>query len=326
MKKLIKLVVAILSFTAILTAQTASKSDPVLSDLNRIVLNTYVSDDTKVVPDYSQSFLKDKLNQIATEYGISGNDVNGRFFLTAKPVFVNKEVVASTPIMYAFNVDVVLYIVDAKDKVIFETATINAKGSGNTESKAFTQAVRSINVDNVKLKSLIEKGKQKIIAYYNTNCDILLKTAQSLANRNEYGEAFYQLNSIPTVCESCYKKSLALAEKIFPEYIEFDCNKKLNEAKVIWNTGISRENADKAGELLSQVYPNAKCFPEVKKLAEEIKARIKELDSREWNLIFKKEIDLQKAFIQAARDIGVAWGNGQPKTTTITQVFAAWPW
>jgi hypothetical protein len=328
MKKISTLLLTIANMFVVVTAQNSPESGAILDDATRVVLNTYVSDDTNVVPDYAQSFLKDKLNQITTEYGMGmgGSDINGRFFLTAKPVFINKEVVSSTPIMYAYNVDVILYIVDAVDKVVFETVTINSKGSGNTENKAFTQVVRSLNTNDSKIKSFIEKGKQKIVAYYNSNCETLLQTAQSLANRNEYGEAYYILGSIPSVSNDCYSKSLALSEKIFPKYIEFDCNSKLNQAQAIWNANISRESADKAGALLSQINPNAKCFTEAKKLGEEIKARLKQLDDREWDLFFKKEYDLEKSSIQATRDIGVAWGNGQPNNVTTTQVFRGWPW
>jgi hypothetical protein len=326
MKNITAIIIAVANMVSVAFAQ--SEGGVILNDATRVVLNTYVSDDASVVPDYAQSYLKDKLNQIATTngMGMGGNDINGRFFLTAKPVFVNKEMVPSTPATYAMNVDVILYIVDANDKTIFETTTVNVKGAGNTENKAFTQAVRSIKADSPQLKSFLEKGKQKIVAYFNTNCDILLQTAQSLANRNEYGEAYYIIGGIPSVARDCYGRSLTLAEKIFPQHMEFDCKSKLNEARTIWNASISREGADRAGELLSQINPNAKCFGEAQKLGEEIKARVKQLDGREWDLFFKKEYDLPKANIQATRDIGVAWGNGQPKNVTVTQVFRGWPW
>jgi hypothetical protein len=45
--------------------------------------------------------------------------------------------------------------------------------------------------------------------------------------------------------------------------------------------------------------------------------RVKELDQREWNFKLKQQqddVDITKATINAVRDIGVAYGNGQPKT------------
>ena len=326
MKKIVFIIIATFNLFTVAFVNAQTSSGKVLDDANRIILNTYVSDDFSVVPDYAQSYLKDKLNAIATGngLGLAGTDKYGRFFLTAKPVFVNKEVVATTPAMYAFNVDVVFYIVDAIDKTIFETITINAKGAGNTENKAFTQAIRSVKASSPEMKAFLEKGKQKIIDFYTTNCDVTLQTAQSLANQNQYGEAYYLLSSVPSVARECYGKSLALAEKIFPQYIEFDCKTKLAEAKQIWNANMNRDAADRAGAILSQINPNSKCFSEAKLLGEEIKTRMKQVNGQEWDLYFKKEYDLPKASIQAIRDIGVAWGNGQPKTVSTTQVFKGW--
>lgn len=326
MKKIILIIIATFNFFTVAFVNAQSNNGKVLDDANRLVLNTYVSDDASVVPDYAQSYLKDKLNMIATGngLGLAGNDQYGRFFLTAKPVFVNKELVPTTPAMYAMNVDVIFYVVDAIDKTIFETITINAKGAGNTENKAFTQAIRNIKTSSPELKSFLDKGKQKVIDFYTTNCDITLQTAQSLANKNQYGEAYYLLSGIPSVARECYGKGLALGEKIFPQYMEFDCKTKISEAKQIWNANMNRDAADRAGEILSQINPNAKCFSDAKQLGEEIKTRMKQVNGQEWDLFFKKEYDLPKASIQAIRDIGVAWGNGQPKTISTTQVFKNW--
>ena len=326
MKKIILIIFATLNIFSVALVKGQTSNSKILDDANRIVLNTYVSDDDHIVPNYAQSYLKDKLNMIATSngLGLAGYDKNGRFFLTAKPVFVNKELVASTPAMYAMNVDVVFYIVDAYNKTIFETVTIKAKGAGNTENKSFIQAVNSIKTTNPDLKQFVEKGKQKIIDSYATDCDITLQEVQSLANKNEYGEAYYLLSGIPPVARDCYGKALALGEKIYPQYIEFDCKSKIKEARQIWNANLNRDAADKAGAILSEISPNSKCFSDAKQLGDEIKTRIKEINGDEWDLLFKKEYDLPKSSIQAIRDIGVAWGNGQPKTITTTEVFRGW--
>ena len=38
------------------------------------------------------------------------------------------------------------------------------------------------------------------------------------------------------------------------------------------------------------------------------------MDKREWDLKLKNDIVLEKDRIKAYRDVGVAWGNGQPKS------------
>ena len=47
----------------------------------------------------------------------------------------------------------------------------------------------------------------------------------------------------------------------------------------------------------------------------EIKDRVKDIDAREWDLMLKVQqdnVDLEQAAIRAYRDVGVAYGNGQP--------------
>ena len=44
-----------------------------------------------------------------------------------------------------------------------------------------------------------------------------------------------------------------------------------------------------------------------------IEARVKEIDAREWKYILKDQ-EQKSEMIQAVRDIGVAYGNGQPDT------------
>ncbi len=54
-------------------------------------------------------------------------------------------------------------------------------------------------------------------------------------------------------------------------------------------------------------------------LGNEIKIRLKEEEDKEWDFKLKEQqdsIDLQKSVIKAARDVGVAYGNKQPKTVT----------
>ena len=55
-------------------------------------------------------------------------------------------------------------------------------------------------------------------------------------------------------------------------------------------------------------------------LSNTIATRIRDLDQREWDFVLKQQqddVDLQKAAIKAARDIGVAYGENQQPTYNI---------
>lgn len=322
MKNILVLILAVAPFAAPLWAQNAQ----IMDDVSRVVLNTYVSEDEAVVPAYAQSYLANKLGQITSNNGMGGgNSTNGRFYLTAKVLLVGSEVQPTSPPMYAVNMDLTLYIVDAVEKTVFSSTNLSLKGAGNTETKASISALKNVKSDNPQIVSFLDKGKAKVIDYFNTNCDIILAQATTFANRNEFGPAFYQLSGIPSVSRECFDRSLKVSEEIFAVFTEFDCKTRLNQAKQVWNAGLDVEAAQQAGAILAGINPNAGCFGQAEALANEIKTRITKLDSREWDLFYKKEFDLEKARIAAYRDVGVAWGNGQPSTVT-TNVFGGWPW
>ena len=79
---------------------------------------------------------------------------------------------------------------------------------------------------------------------------------------------------------------------------------------------------------MGTIDPSSSCYEDAQNLASKIAKRVKELDQREWDFKLKQQqdnVDLQKAEIKAARDIGVAYGQNQPKTITTYNVVG-WGW
>ena len=95
----------------------------------------------------------------------------------------------------------------------------------------------------------------------------------------------------------------------------------------LWNAGQNSDAASEAGKLLSVIDPNSSCFADAKSLSDQIAKPVLELDKREWDFEMKQyndQISLEKATIQAARDIGVAYGENQPQTVTYN--YDVWGW
>jgi hypothetical protein len=111
-------------------------------------------------------------------------------------------------------------------------------------------------------------------------------------------------------------------EKVGPIYqqqIDRQCKIDLSEAKNVWNSNQNSSGADQASSFLGRIDPNSACFNEAQQFSNLIAKRILELDQREWSFKLKQQqdgVDIRKATIKAARDIGVAYGNNQPKTVT----------
>jgi hypothetical protein len=288
-------------------------------DLGRIVLNSYVSPQVEVLPSSAKKMLNNKLSQIASKNGMGGSSLNPRFIITPNITVLTKDLTATAPPMTALTLEVTFYIGDGVDGKLFTTTSLEVKGVGTNETKAYISALKQIKPGHPDLKNLIEEGKTEIIKFYNSHCDFIIKEAQTLESQSEFEAAILKLTSVPNVCKSCYDKCMDAVTPIYQKQIDKECAMKLAEAKNVWSTGQSLETANKATSYLSGIDPNSKCFSEAQIFTEEIGSRMKELDQRDWEFELKKqqnEVDAKQAAIKAVRDIGVAYGNSQPQTVT----------
>jgi hypothetical protein len=162
----------------------------------------------------------------------------------------------------------------------------------------------------------VTNGKNQIVNFYNTRCDQIMKEAKMLESQNRFEEAIWKLTSVPDASVDCYNKALDALGPIYRRYIDFSCKVRLQEATAIWNANQTVDAANAAGEILIGIDPTASCYSEVRALSDKIAKRVLELDNREWKYKIDTEIGLKRDMIKAYRDVGVAFGNGQPKSMT----------
>lgn len=315
MKK-ITLIIGVFLLNFVLFAQNnQGKAD----DAGRIALASVVSDQIEGLTLSAQSNLQNKLNRIATKNGMGGSSLNNRFIITANVVVLTKDITPTAPPMQAYTLEITLYIGDGVEGTLFSSTSVTLKGVGKTETKAYMAALKNLKVADPKYQSFIEQGKNKIIEYYNSKCDFILKEADALVSQNEFDAAIAKLVSIPEVCKECFDKAMDKVGPIYQQQIDRQCKMDLAEAKNVWNANQDVSGASQASNYLGNIDPNSSCYNEALNFSNVIAKRIKELDQREWDFKLKQQqdnVDIQKSTIKAARDIGVAYGNNQPKTVT----------
>jgi len=261
-----------------------------LNDFGRIVLNTHIPDNTPI-PHEARALLANKLNQMATHQGMGGSMANPRFVITATVDIGTKDIIAGPPQMIAQQVSLTVYVGDAITKTLFSSLTLNLKGVGTNENKSFIEAIKRINPKSEELKGLLEEGKSKIISYYTSNCDFILKEAQTLVKQEKYDEAIYQLSLVPDVCQDCYFKCLDTLVSVYQQKIDADCQVKFNEAKVIWAAAQTPDGAERAGDVLSTINPMASCQPEVSIFIKKVDAKLKADEKARWHFKMKQYAD-----------------------------------
>lgn len=299
MKKIISvLILAVFAIT--------SNAQVKLDDFGRIVLNTYLPENISL-PSEAKNLLITKLNQITSNNGMGGSQANPRFIITANVNVGTKDIIAGPPQMIAQNIDVTLFIGDAVTNTIFSNTTLSLKGVGINENKAFIDALKTINPKNKEVLAFLEEGKTKIINYYSTNCDFMIKDAQTLVKQEKYDEAIFKLSLVPDVCKDCYFKCLDTLTKIYQQKIDADCKVKFNEAKVTWTAAQTPNGAEKAGDILSTINPMANCQTDVTAFIKAIDAKLKADEKARWEFKMKQYADkiaMEKEQVRIAEEKG----------------------
>ncbi len=258
MRKLINIV----AFLALSLGTTFAQS----TDAGRIILTSYVPSENSQVPARAQKILKNKLNQIATKNGMGGNSPDGRFIITPEVSLLTKDITPTAPPMTAVTIEVTLYIGDGVEGTLFSSSSLTLKGVGTNEDKAFISALKRINYRNKAFVSLIEEGKEKIVTYYESQCDFIIKEASTLADKKEYEEAILKLIAVPQVCKTCFTKTQDLSVEIYKAKMENDCVSNIEKAKA----QNQKNQYDEAIDLLTPILPDVSCYEEAQRLMREI--------------------------------------------------------
>lgn len=283
-------------------------------DTQYLPIAVYVDQQAEPCPATAQVQIKIKLTQLLTKNGIASMDYFGQFFITAFIVPQTKDVVSSAPMKIAEKMDVMFYIADYTNQVVFASTSLSARGVGDNEAKCYMNAIKSINLSSPELTQFVQEGKTKILAYYDHEADNIIKKANFLASTKQYEEALSLVVTIPQQC-SKYDAAMQAGLNIYQQYIDYQCNVNLAAARQAWAAEQNSKGATKAGEYLALILPDAGCYDEAMNLYTEIKGKV--LD--DWKFEMKKyqdSVDIEKQRIDAMREVGVAYGKGQQPTTT----------
>ena len=339
-------------FVLLLLLSFQTQAQAKLEDFGRIILNTYLPENNSI-PSEAKKALETKLNQITTNNGMGGSSANPRFIITAVLNVGTKDIIPGPPQMIAQNIDVTLFVGDAITNTVFSNTVLSIKGVGTNENKSLIDAIKNINPKNKDITAFLEEGKNKIISYYTTQCDFIIKDAETLAKQQKFDEAIYKLALVPEVCKECYFKCLDDLTKIYQQKIDADCKLKFNEAKTTWTANQNPAGAEKAGDILSAINPEATCQSEITLFIKNIDAKLKADEKARWQFKMKqyadkiaikkdqiriaeekgkrddvyrenqsvRNLELDKIRANSYREIAVEQARNQPKTVTYNNIY-----
>jgi len=317
MKKITQL---LLVATIVLSSSMSFAQSSASKDENRIMLTSWVPPTIEGMPKIARKNLTNKLKQVVTKNGLGGSPFNTRFIISANINIMSKDILPGPPPMHAYNLDITLYIGDGIEGTSFASETISVKGVGTNENKAYISALKRISPKNPDVQAFVKAGKEKIIQYYKENCDLIIKKATVMADQNQFEQAIFTLNAIPSACEECFGKAVNAVKPIYQKKIDRDCKEKLQKATAIWNAAQDMAAAEEAGAMLASIDPDASCAGQARTLSNKIATKVKQIDDREWKYIVKDQ-QQESERIQAIRDIGVAYGKGPKADVTYKSIW-----
>ena len=266
-----------LTMCALCLCTYAQSSANKLDDKQRIALTAVVVDSD--IPQGAARQLLNKMTQIVAKGGCAG--VNGsRFVITCSADMLTKDIVPSAPPMHSYTLALTFFIGDGIEGRIFSSTTIEAKGVGETPEKAYINAFKSVRVNDPAFKPFVDKGKQGIVDYYNTQCEFIINDALAKSARQEYTDAIDQLTSVPAVCEECRNKALDASVDVYKAWRDEFCRMALTQAKSAW----AIHDAKAAVEALGEIPADAECTAEAEALRQEIADATDAKERREWEL------------------------------------------
>jgi hypothetical protein len=336
MRKL--LIVSFFLYVQSISAQT--------NDSERIKLNTYISPSLNF-PNEAKAQMENKLNQITSSFGLGGNEYKPMFVITVVPNILSKEIISGAPTLISQNIDFTFYIGDGIANTLFSSVNISTSGVGENFNKSYIEAIKGINVNDLKIKNFIKDGKDKIIDYYTSNCETFLIKAEALVKQGKYDEAIYELNSIPPACKNCYLKCQDRLIIYFQQKIDAECSEKLNQAKSVWTSAQNGNAAQKASQILISIHPMSNCKQEVTNLFNTMRTKIENDERAAWELKVKqyedkvrreeellrysredavREFELSKVRTEAFKQVAMEFAKNLPKTINNTHYNKIYWW
>ncbi len=267
------------------------------------------------VPDDVEDLLMTRLTTVLTGTdGVTADPDYDRFFITGKFNHVYQDVVPGPPMSHVVKTMLTLYIGDNVSHKIYSSTGMELRGVGTSESRAFINALGALNRKNSTLTSFVDKGTRKILDYYDKEYPVLIRKAEAAAAQRDYGRALSVLAAVPECCSGYNQVESALL-RIYNQNIDFIGNQLLAMANAAWGANPTAAGAREAYSYLVLIDPASSVYPGAQALHREIKKTVKDDYDFENREKYKDAIAIERSKIEAARAVGVAFGNHQQPTT-----------
>lgn len=187
------------------------------------------------IPQNVDNLLQTRLMNAVNATGIVAGKDYCRFFITGRFDHSYSETLPGPPIQTVVHTTLTIYIGDVKNREVFTSESFDLKGVGRSDERALINALSQIKANNQVFVSFVERGKEKIIAYFDKNYTHYLDSAKYADAQGDKAKALYYATLIPSGCKG-YAEAQKAIEKICKKH-----NTPQAEAKSIGRQWISQQ-------------------------------------------------------------------------------------
>lgn len=224
---------------------------------------------------------ENKMLDLVTQSGISAVGASPIAMIPSFTIEGEDVVEGGMKNVVVLSANITFYIRNLETDEVYSSITRPVRGSGVSREKAVSDCISKISVNRADFADFVELGRSKILAYYRSNCSILMARAETFAKTQQYEQAIAVITSIPSTA-TCYNQSLALLEKFYPAYQKQNCNDLLQKARTLYGGHLYLDALTVLYDL--KVF-GTDCNKDVVDLISTIESRLNDEEQRRWTLL-----------------------------------------
>lgn len=186
-------------------------------DDSGIMLMVAPMEQNENVPLNVDNQLQNRLIAAVNATGMAASKEFGQFFISGRLAHSYTETLPGPPVQTVVHTTLFLYIGDVRNKEVYASESFDLRGVGRSEERALFNALSQIKAGNKAFVSFVERGKEKIIAYFDRNYNHYLDSAKYADTQGEKAKAFYYATLIPSGCVG-YAEAQKLVDRICRRY------------------------------------------------------------------------------------------------------------
>ena len=281
------------------------------SEVGKISLSVIMPENVDGLDKSQLSKLETKIIQSITNLGIGATGYNNGFVIYPKfAIYENNVVEGGMQNITVVKSELSLFIKQIETNVIFSSISKVISGSGKGNLAAITNALSIIDINDEDIKAFIEKGKGKIIKYYERKCSDIISKSESLVKKQDYEQALGLLMSVPEEV-SCYNLVQDKSIEVYKAYQNQTCKTQIHNVKL----HVINNDYTAALEILSLIDPSSICFKDAQSIMNKIENKIDTEQKRQLDLqmkVYNDQVALEKLRINAIKDIATAYYGNRP--------------